>query len=474
MKSFQKMTLLLIVLLAGGTLRAQAPQMVKGADDRFKADILIVVAHPDDEAFFTPYAARAIYDMHKRVAVVFSTRGGSGVNRLSRERGPAMANEREIEAREACAKLGITNVWFLDGKDTASQNVLDSLASWGHGANLERMIGLIRLMRPEVIFTHFPGIFIGENHGDHQATGVLVTEAFDLAGDPAVFPSQLAGGTQHYELYLSDLQPWQPKKIYFGSDANDEKQFNGRGPAYSVREVSPSQKKPYWRLALESAMSHRTQFPDDIERISQMSDEELEKMMKDPNTAWWSEPSTLIFGKSVVGGKSTDDVFAHIAEKPVRSPTKEAVSCGTHGEEGAGNEKPPRVELGGPWQFYAEFYPAHGLCQLPVAKVPEIRVQTGSTLVVPLVMRHDPTGTLRVNLTVKAPEGWKVGQGAGQMILPAEESTSLVVHIETPTFSGEELKKAVPQEVRISAEADGKPAGEVHLRVLLRANALPQ
>ena len=275
-------------------------------------------------------------------------------------------------------------------------------------------------------------------------------------------------------LYLSNLQPWQPLKIYFGSDANDEKQFNGSGPAYSVREVSPSQKKPYWRLALESAMSHRTQFPDDIERISKMSDEELEKMMNAPNTAWWSEPSTLIFGKSVVGGIVTDDVFAHIDEKPVRSPTKEAVSCGAHGEEGAGNEKLPRVELGGPWQFYAEFYPAHGLCQLPVAKVPEIRVQAGSTLVVPVVMHHEPTGTLPVNLTVKAPEGWKVGQGARRMILPAEESTSLAVHIETPALSSDELNKAVPQEVQVSAEAGGQQAGEVRLRVLLRATALPQ
>ena len=126
-----------------------------------------------------------------------------------------MANEREIEAREACAKLGITKVWFLDGKDTASQNVLDSFANWGHGENLERLVGLIRLTRPEVIFTHFPGVFIGENHGDHQATGVLATEAFDLAGDPLVFPAQLAGDTTHYESYLSNLQPWQAEEDLF-------------------------------------------------------------------------------------------------------------------------------------------------------------------------------------------------------------------------------------------------------------------
>ncbi len=165
-----------------GLCLAQTPQKVRGADERYKADILVVVAHPDDEGAITPYLARAIYDEHKRVAVVFGTRGGSGGNDYSREHGASLANIREMEAREACAKLGITNVWFLDGKDTASQDVLNSLASWGHGANLEKLVGIFRLTRPEVVITWLPGIFIGENHGDHQASGVLATEAFDLSG----------------------------------------------------------------------------------------------------------------------------------------------------------------------------------------------------------------------------------------------------------------------------------------------------
>jgi LmbE family N-acetylglucosaminyl deacetylase len=470
MKSFLKSTALIVTLWLSGSLMAQTLQKVNGPDDRYKADILVVVAHPDDEAFFTPYLARAIYDMHKRVAVIFSTHGGSGVNRYTRERGPAMANEREIEARDACAKLGISNVWFLDGKDTPSQNLLESFANWGHGENLERLVGLVRLTRPEVIFTHFPGVFIGENHGDHQATGVLVTEAFDLAGDPLIFPSQLAGPTSHYESYLSNLQPWQAKKIYFGSDANDNKQFDGSGPAYSIREISPSQKKAYWRLAMDSAMAHRTQFPDDIDRLSKMNDAELEKLMSDPNSAWWSEPLTLIFGKSVVGGKPTDDVFAHIDQKPL----KEALfHSGTlTGEEEKGPL--PRMELGGPWKFYAEFYPAHNLAHLPLAKDPEIGVKAGTTLVIPIVLLHDPAKTLALSLNVKLPEGWKVTHGGGQSELPAEESTSLEILIDTPVLSADELKKAAPQDVTVHGEAEGKPAGDVNLRVLLKASALPE
>src|SRR5260221_10664224 len=97
------------------TTTSEGQTAVRGADERFKADILVVVAHPDDEGGVTPYLARAIYDEHKRVAVVYTTRGGSGGNDYSREHGPALADIREQEARQACAKLGIRNVWFLDG-----------------------------------------------------------------------------------------------------------------------------------------------------------------------------------------------------------------------------------------------------------------------------------------------------------------------------------------------------------------------
>src|SRR5499433_4602848 len=130
--------LLLSGVFAAAT-SAQEPQKIKGPDERYKVDILVVVAHPDDEAAVTPYLARAIYDLHKSVAVVFGTRGGSGGNDYRREHGPAMADVREVEARQACAKLGIDKVWFLGGKDTASQNVLNSLANWGHGQSLEEL-----------------------------------------------------------------------------------------------------------------------------------------------------------------------------------------------------------------------------------------------------------------------------------------------------------------------------------------------
>ena len=106
-KRFSRHSLVLLLELPAWRLgKTAGVPIVKGPDDRMKADILVVVAHPDDEGGVTPYLARAIYDEHKRVAVVFATRGGSGGNDYTREHGPALADIREQEARQACAKLG--------------------------------------------------------------------------------------------------------------------------------------------------------------------------------------------------------------------------------------------------------------------------------------------------------------------------------------------------------------------------------
>jgi len=464
--------LVFALLLAPLGIGAQEAKPLPSADERYKADILLVVAHPDDEGGATPYLARAIYDEHKRVAVVFATRGGSGGNDYSREHGPALADIREQEARRACAGLGITNVWFLHGKDTASQNVLNSLANWGHGANLEALVRIVRLTRPEVIISWLPGVFIGENHGDHQASGVLATEAFDLAGDPVAFPAQVAGASKRLEPYLENLTPWQPKKIYFFGDASDDKQFAGKGPAYSIREVSPSQKKPYWRIALEAAKPHLTQFPAEIHRLSSMSDEQLEKMMSDPEHAWWSEPMTLIFGKATAPVHPWEAIFPDIEARQKEPPrTAEASSAPANVHD---SRQSPSLALGDPWHFYEEFRHAHKLTNLPSVVVPEIAVKAGSIVGVPVIITRKAGTTREITVKVTLPSGWKVISGDGKFLLPDEEITHLRIDVQAPEIPANELKDRKADSIVVSGLIGEKSLGEFTLRVLLRASALPQ
>lgn len=103
-----------------GSLQPKTPP----PDDRYKADILVIVAHPDDETEIGGYLARAIYEEHKRVAVIFGTRGNSGGDSMGMAQAAALGSEREIEARKALAYFGVMNVWFLGGPDTPGQDVL--------------------------------------------------------------------------------------------------------------------------------------------------------------------------------------------------------------------------------------------------------------------------------------------------------------------------------------------------------------
>jgi LmbE family N-acetylglucosaminyl deacetylase len=454
---------------------------VKGPDERFKTDILVVVAHPDDEGGVTPYLARAIYDEHKRVAVVFATRGGSGGNDFTREHGPALADIREQEARQACAKLGITNVWFLDGKDTASQNVLNSLANWGHGANLEALVRIVRLTRPEVIITWLPGIFIGENHGDHQASGVLATEAFDMADDPTAFPAQVAGATKRLEAYLENLTPWQPKKLYFFSDADDQKQFAGSGPAYSVKEISPSQKKPYWRLAMDAATPHLTQFPAEIHQLTAMSDEQINKFMEEPQHSWWTEPMTLIFGKAAELTPRFQSIFPEVEPRQHEPP----VTIETYSGPGIpGADASLRLAIGGPWKYYETFRAVHKMSEMPVARTPEIGVKSGSVIGIPLIVYRKPTVLLidaktisaphEIRIKVTVPTGWKVISGEGNFNLPDDVTTQLRVEIQTPDVPAKDLKDKRAESILVEGISGNTPFGSVGMKVSLRTSALPE
>jgi LmbE family N-acetylglucosaminyl deacetylase len=186
---------LLVAILLTRPASAQIPEARPSPlpDDRLKADILVVIAHPDDEILIIGYLARAILDEHKRVAVVYATRGDHGANRIGYEQAASLALEREMESRRGLAALGVLSVWFWDAPNVAepTEDPLGSLEKWSHGEVLERTVRLIRLTRPEVVITWLPDYVVGENHCDHQASGILATEAFDLAGNPLVFPEQV-------------------------------------------------------------------------------------------------------------------------------------------------------------------------------------------------------------------------------------------------------------------------------------------
>ena len=463
MKRFAILTFAVLFAFIGRSFAAEEPKALALADDRYKADILLVVAHPDDEGAATPYLARVL-DEGKRVAVVFGTRGSSGANEAGAEQAGALGAIREIEARRALATLGITNVWFLGGRDTASQNVLQSLSNWGHGASLEQLVRIVRLTRPEVMLTFLPGTFIGEDHGDHQAAGVLATEAFDSAGDATVFAEQVAGPMRRLEPFLENLRPWQSKKIYYFSDADREDIFRGKGPEYSVTDISKSSKQAYWRLALESFRAHQTQAKGFLDTIAKMDEAQIEKIVL--ADGGWTDALHFVLGKSHVGGSMTGDVFEGITPGALPFARPEV----------AGELARPEIsaELAGTWSFYAHFRRAHGLTHLSHPEPPEIALQAPGSLVIPLWLRNATATAREVTLSVTLPTGWTAQSGEGHFSIAAKQTATARMEINLPALDEKAPKKQEPQEVTVHAASNGQSIGEVKLRVELRKRSLPQ
>lgn len=432
-----------------------------GPDDRYKTDILLIIAHPDDEGIATPYLARAL-DEGKRVAVAYGTRGGNGSNTVGSEHASALADVREIEARRALSTIGITNVWFLGGYDTASQNVLQSLASWGHGKTLEEAVRLVRLTRPEVILTLLPSVAIGENHGDHQAAGVIATEAFELAGDPTVFPAQVTAASRRLEPFLENLRPWQPKKLYYAPGfANEAK---GKGPEYSTTEISKLRSLPYWRLAVQSFMAHETQAKAFIDSLTKMDDAQLQKMAQ----SGWANPRTFILGKSLVGGTVTGEIFEGISPGAIEAPSHYS---GTPLQKT--KEETFTFLLAGPWLFYDHFRLAHKLEHLPQADPPEIAVQEKTTFYVPLYIRNNNSSEQQVTLSIDMPADWKLKSDT-KYLLRAKEDAGIHLDIDLPAIAGTDANARDQRDIVLRADAGGKKVGELKLRVQLRKRALPQ
>jgi LmbE family N-acetylglucosaminyl deacetylase len=442
---------------------AQTPVRILQADERYKVDILLVVAHPDDEGAATPYLARAI-DEGKRVAIAYGTRGSSGANEAGPEQATALGDIREIEARRAAAVMGIDKVWFLGGKDTASQDVLQSLANWDHGMALENLVRIVRLTRPEVILTFLPGTFIGEDHGDHQAAGVLATEAFDLADDPTAFPEQVAAPLRRLEPYLENLRPWQTKKIYYFPDADKEELFRDKGPKYSVKEISKSAKQAYWRIALESFRRHETQAKSFIDTLAKMDETQIEKMVT--SDSFWSSGISFVLGKSLVGGSVTGDVFEGITPGPIHFARPEATPAPALPEVS--------VELAGPWSYYADFRRVHGLMQLPHPDPPEIAQQAGGTFVIPLWLRNQTAESREFTLSVNLPPGWTLQTGSLKFLVGAKQMGTVRLEVNLPVLGDPVPKNPEPQEIIVRAESNGQTIGNAKIRVQLRKKALPE
>jgi len=437
-------------------LAALASAQISTPDARYKADILVVVAHPDDDTLISTYLARAIIDQHKRVAVVYCTRGDSGSNSEGREHARALGAVREIEGQRAMNVLGIANVWFLDARDVASQNVLVSLATWPSVSVLEQVVRIFRLTRPEVVMTWLPSSVAGENHGDHQASGVIATQAFDMSGDPAAFPWQVAAPIRQFENALEGLSPWQAKKLYYFTDAFDSGFLRGHGPEYSGRDISPSRHTSYLQLAAPGAAPYYTQSFDPKVNRQIESGKNLDAAIKQlQGIGYLSDPVRLWLAKSHVKSSSIGDILDGI--------TSDAIPFSPPPTPAPEDFRSLRVELAGPWGFYRQFWRAHDLPSLNALR-PEIAIQPNDTLTIPLLVHNGTQQPQTVTASVMLPAGWKQNSEIHPVTVPSGGEVTIAIPVIAQSQQSDDFL-----EIRVTANAEGRDL--LHENIFAKVNA---
>lgn len=458
-----------ITLTNFAAAQTQAPALPQ-PDARYKADVLLVVAHPDDDVVVGGYLARLSLDEHKHIAVVYITNGDGGGNAVGNESGLALGQERQIEARTALHSIGVEDVWFLDGSDTPGQNPLRSLDRWNHGKMLDELVRLVRITRPEVILTWLPEQVVGENHGDHQAAGVLAVEAFDQSGEPLAFPEQVSPPRDHGGLMnlAEGLHPWQSKKLYFFTDAfevftpywhdaaevpNFRKNIgDGFGPVYDTKTISSARHVSYAQLAAEQQTFYATQ--DGVIGVNALKKHDLTR---------FEYPVRLIFGKSLVGGSVTDDVFENITREPARP----AVLHHDHDVDQTGLS----LEMGDPWRFYGQWWRAHGLEHLALMiPEPEVAAAPREQINIPLLACNHSASDTEIDITASAPEGWGGGLQYSRYLVRAGECYPMVAYLIAPS-----TEKPSWQELNWSASIGSKQIGRVLVRAYVgQSGGLPQ
>jgi LmbE family N-acetylglucosaminyl deacetylase len=137
--------------------------------------VLVIVAHPDDAEFMSAATIGKWASEGKEINYVLCTAGDKGTS--DRSMSPSkLAAIRKKEQREACNRLGVKDLVFLNYEDGVLQNTL---------ALRRDIVREIRRFKPDVVVCQDPTTRWSAqgyiNHPDHRAAG-------DAALD-SVYPS---------------------------------------------------------------------------------------------------------------------------------------------------------------------------------------------------------------------------------------------------------------------------------------------
>src|SRR5688572_15812398 len=202
--------------------------------------VLMIGAHPDDED--TNLIAWLQRGGRAETAYLSLTRGDGGQNLIGNELGEELGIIR-TEELFAARRVDGAHQFFTRAYDFGfSKSAEETYAHWPKDSLLNDVVAVVRAWRPHVIIAVFSGT-PRDGHGQHQVSGMLAREAYDVAGDTIRFP-------------VRDFGPvWTPLKFYRAArfyPAEATLRFN-------VGEYNPSLGRSYAEIAGESRSQHKSQ-----------------------------------------------------------------------------------------------------------------------------------------------------------------------------------------------------------------------
>ncbi|MCE5343802.1 MAG: phosphodiester glycosidase family protein [Eubacteriales bacterium] len=223
-KSYQKLSINEIYFFSYGDVPAWVQRWEPTPTD---ADIMFLVAHPDDELLFMGGAIPTYAtEQQRKVVVAYMTHSNA---------------TRRSELLNGLWKMGvhtypvIGNFW-----DTYTTTLSESEKKWDKNKALLYVIELYRKYKPKVVVTHD---FNGEyGHGMHKLTAELAELAYNQAADP----EQDTESAEQYGV-------WQVKKLYSHLYEHNQIVFDWDVPLQSMDG------KTSLELATEAYKLHITQ-----------------------------------------------------------------------------------------------------------------------------------------------------------------------------------------------------------------------
>src|SRR5690606_14330394 len=204
------------------------------------ARVLVVGAHPDDEN--TRLITILARGRHVRTAYLSLTRGDGGQDLIGNELGEALGVIRAEEPL-AARRLGRGVQYFTRAYDFGfSKSADETFRHWPHDTLLGDVVRVVRAFKPHVVV----GLFSGtprDGHGQHQVSGILAREAYDLSADTVRFPRATFGA------------PWVAGEFHRATRAR----VQDATLAFNAGEYDPLIGRSYAEIAAESRSQHKSQ-----------------------------------------------------------------------------------------------------------------------------------------------------------------------------------------------------------------------